>query len=136
MPTRRHTIATTGSVLITGLAGCSSVLASEPAMDLSVVNYRDTAIEIRIDVFSSTAHDRDDAKLYGNTIELPVMSGDEDIWHENGIATAQPCRIELHVRDTDQSYHTHFLPDTGSNDAETGVRINLNVDSSISYHKY
>ena len=136
MFTRRHVISASGGVLATGFAGCSSVLDAEPAMDLEVVNYRETAIEIGIDVFHPEADDRSDARIYGKTVEIPVMSGEEDIWREEGVARAQPCRIELHVRDTGQSYHTHYVPDVGSDDADTGVRINLNTDSNVDFHQY
>ena len=136
MPTRRHSIAAVAGVLVAGFAGCSSVLAPNPVMDLDVVNYRNEAIEVRIDVFPSTADDRDGARLYGNTVELPVMSGEEDIWREEAVATAQPCRVELHVRDTDQSYHTHYLPGTGPDDTDTGVRIDLNTGSNVHFHTY
>ena len=136
MATRRHALAAIGGALVTGFGGCSSVLGPETTMDLEAVNYRDTALEVRIDVFRADADARDDPRLYGNEVELPVMSGENDIWRDAGIAPAQPCRIELHVRDTDQSYHTHYVPDTGRDDADTGVRVNFNTESGVGFHKY
>jgi hypothetical protein len=93
MPSRRRVLTVVGAGFGTGLSGCSGMLgATRPAIDLIVANYRETPVGLTIAFLEP--RDRDGEPIHQERLEIPVMSGEEDLWREDDHPPSLNYRVE------------------------------------------
>lgn len=117
-----------------GLAGCGAFTSSRPKMNLVVANYRETAVDVVVELLRPDVEEQSEARVYRERAEIPQMAGEEDVWRRVDVAPSRRYRVELAVRDPETSYHYHYQPSCsrGSVD-DIGVRINLDGPEQVRF---
>jgi len=131
--TRRHILRAAGAGVVAGLAGCSSIIASRPDMDLVVVNYRDRPVDVEFVVFPTGVDDESRA-VYQKRVTLPTMSGEEDMWRADSFAPSREYSVEVSLVDVDRSHRYRYEPTCSRSEIDDiGVRIDIYDD--VRFHQ-
>jgi hypothetical protein len=103
-------------------------------MNLAIANYRETAVDIVVELLRPDVAKRSEARVYRERAEIPKMAGEGEIWRRENVAPSRRYRVELDVHNSETTHHYHYQPScSGESVDDIGVRVNLNGPEQVRF---